>query len=159
LIEAFGAPAGVTDMPALRRWAAGRIRDVAWPLGEWVEQAHGTAEATAVIAAADALLADDFDVTGADQGRSQRYGWHYLGWLAGGIEAWLLTGDPARLRAVDRHLVRWAETRDSVVGEWPGLDVIWYSLGTWARCHNLLPALPALTTSELSDRAWRDLVA
>lgn len=159
LIEAFGAPAGVTDMPALRRWAAGRIRDVAWPLGEWVEQAHGTAEATAVIAAADALLADDFDVTGADQGRSQRYGWHYLGWLAGGIKAWLLTGDPARLRAVDRHLVRWAETRDSVVGEWPGLDVIWYSLGTWARCHNLLPALPALTTSELSDRAWRDLVA
>ncbi|WP_152364752.1 heparinase II/III domain-containing protein [Microlunatus speluncae] len=159
LIAAFGRPDGVGDVAALRAWLAGRQRRVARPLPEWAESVRGTTAAEAIIGAADALLEDDFDVTGAELGRSQRYGWHYLGWLSGGIKAWLLTGDQDRLRAVERHLVRWAETRDSVIGEWPGLDVIWYSLGTWARCHNLLPALEALTPTELSDRAWRELVA
>lgn len=158
LIEAFGRPDGVADVAALRSWLAGRQRRVARPLPEWVESVRGTLAAESIITAADALLADGFDVTGAAEGRSQRYGWHYLGWLAGGIKAWLLTGDHDRLRAVERHLIRWAETRDSVVGEWPGLDVIWYSLGTWARCHQLLPALEVLTPADFSDRAWRELI-
>ncbi|GAB3759649.1 heparinase II/III domain-containing protein [Microlunatus parietis] len=159
LIAAFGRPEGVTGVAELRAWVGARLRPAAWPLSEWADRVRGSAEATKIIAAADRLLDNDLDVTGADQGRSQRYGWHYLGWLAEGIQAWLLTGDHQRLRAVDRHLVRWAETRDSVIGEWPGLDVIWYSLGTWARCRNLLPALEVLTPSALSDQAWRDLVA
>lgn len=159
LIAAFGRPDGVTDVATLRSWVGARLRPVAWPLSEWADRVRGSDEATKIIAAADRLLDDDLDVAGADQGRSQRYGWHYLGWLAEGIQAWLLTGDQQRLRAVDRHLVRWAATRDAVVGEWPGLDVIWYSLGTWARCRNLLPALEVLTPAALSDQAWRDLVA
>ncbi|MFC7618991.1 heparinase II/III family protein [Microlunatus sp. GCM10028923] len=159
LIAAFGRPDGVADVAELRAWVGARLRPVAWPLSEWADRARGGDEASKIIAAADRLLDGGLDVTGADQGRSQRYGWHYLGWLAEGIQAWLLTGDQQRLRAVDRHLVRWAETRDSVTGEWPGLDVIWYSLGTWARCRNLLPALEVLTPAPLSDRAWRELVA
>ncbi len=159
LIAAFGRPDGVGDLTALRTWLAGRQRRVAWPLPEWAESVRGSAAVESIITAADGLLDDGFDVTGAALGRSLRYGWHYLGWLSGGIKAWLLTGDHDRLRAVERHLVRWAETRDTVVGEWPGLDVIWYSLGTWARCHNLLPALEVLTPTDLSDRAWRELIA
>jgi hypothetical protein len=156
LIKAFGSPAG--DLAGLRAFVGDQLRRAAWPLPEWAEATRSTPAADAVLAAAAPLL-DGLDVTGKGRGRSQLYGFHYLGWLRPGVDAWLLTGDDCYLRAFERHLDEWVERRDSVTGEWPGLDVIWYSLGTWARCRNLLPTLEVLTPSPLSDRAWGRLVA
>jgi hypothetical protein len=156
LIKAFGSPAA--DLAGLRAYVAEQLRRPAWPLPEWAEAARATPAADAVLAAAAPLLAG-VDVTGAGLGRSQLYGFHYLGWLAPGVQAWLLTDDDRYLRAFEQHLHDWVQRRDSVTGEWPGLDVIWYSLGTWARCRSLLPALEVLTPSPLSDEVWGELVA
>ncbi|TDD19076.1 hypothetical protein E1218_24755 [Kribbella turkmenica] len=157
LIKAFGAPASVEDLATLRSFVAGRLRRPAWPLREWADAIRSTPAADAVLVEAAPLLTG-VDVTGREHGRSRRYGFHYLGWLAPGVHAWLLTGDDRYLRAFERHLENWVEQRDSVTGEWPGLDVIWYSLGTWARCRSLLPTLEVLTESAMSDRAWGRLV-
>jgi hypothetical protein len=146
LLKAFGSPA--SDLAGLRTFVGEQMQRPAWPLPQSV---------TAVDAAAPLLAG--VDVTGAGLGRSQLYGFHYLGWLAPGVHAWLLTGDARYLEAFERHLDDWVTRRDSVTGEWPGLDVIWYSLGTWARCRSLLPTLEVLTASPLSDRVWGQLVA
>ncbi|HEY3556289.1 MAG TPA: heparinase II/III family protein [Kribbella sp.] len=148
LIKAFGSPA--TDLAGLRTYVGEQLRPPAWPLLE-------SAAATQLDAAAPLL--EGVDVTGAGLGRSQLYGFHYLGWLAPAVPAWLTTGDDRYLRAFEQHLDDWVSRRDSVTGEWPGLDVIWYSLGTWARCRSLLPTLEVLTASPLSDRVWGRLVA
>ncbi|TWD79273.1 heparinase II/III-like protein [Kribbella amoyensis] len=158
LVKAFGTPAGVDDLASLRAFVAGRMRRPAWPLREWADAIRSTPAADAVIEAAAPLLTG-VDVTGRDKGRSALYGFHYLGWLAPGVHAWLLTGDDRYLDAFGRHLDDWVEQRDSVVGEWPGLDPIWYSLGTWARCRSLLPTLEVLTESALPGRVWGRLVA
>ncbi|MER7244817.1 heparinase II/III family protein [Kribbella sp. NPDC000426] len=147
LLEAFGSP--VDDLAELRTFVGSRMQRPAWPLPDAPD---GVMEAAAP-------LLEGVDVTGKGLGRSQLYGFHYLGWLKPGVDAWLLTGDENYLRAFERHLDEWVEQRDSVIGEWPGLDVIWYSLGTWARCRNLLPTLEVLTPSSLSDRAWGRLLA
>jgi len=156
LIKAFGSPAA--DLAGLRAFVGGQLQRPAWPLPEWASATRATPAADAVLAAAAPLL-DGVDVTGSGLGRSQLYGFHYLGWLAPGVHAWQLTGDIRYLQAFEQHLDEWVSRRDSVTGEWPGLDVIWYSLGTWARCRSLLPALEVLTDSPLSDRVWGQLVA
>ncbi len=158
LIKAFGAPAGVDDLATLRAFVGGRLRRPAWPLPEWTDAIRSTPAAQAVVADAAPLLTG-VEVTGREHGRSRRYGFHYLNWLSPGVHAWLLTGDDQYLHAFERHFDDWVEQRDSVIGEWPGLDVIWYSLGTWARCRSFLPALEVLTDSALSDRVWGRLVA
>ncbi|MFI5693582.1 heparinase II/III family protein [Kribbella sp. NPDC051586] len=150
LLKAFGSPA--EDLAGLRAFVGSRLQPPAWPLPD------SDTPSDAVLEAAAPLL-DGVDVTGQGLGRSQRYGFHYLGWLKPGVDAWLLTGDDRYLQAFERHLDEWVSLRDSVTGEWPGLDVIWYSLGTWARCRNLLPTLEVLTPSPLSDRVWGRLVA
>ncbi|WP_350277721.1 heparinase II/III family protein [Kribbella sp. HUAS MG21] len=152
LIKAFGSPAA--DLAGLRAFVGSQLRRPAWPLPEWA----AATRPDAVLAAAAPLL-EGVDVTGAGLGRSQLYGFHYLGWLAPGVQAWVMTGDERYLRAFEQHLHDWVAQRDSVTGEWPGLDVIWYSLGTWARCRSLLPALEVLTPSDLSDEVWGELVA
>lgn len=158
LIAAFGDPAGVHDIASLRRYVATTARTPAWPLPLWADAVRGSAEAETTLADADPLL-QGVDVTGAGLGRSRLYGFHYLRWLAPGVAAWLLTGRQPYLDAFGRHLVAWADARDGVRGAWPGLDVIWYSLGTWARCSNLLPALHATTDSALDDTAWAVMLA
>jgi hypothetical protein len=158
LIKAFGSPPGVHDLGTLRSFVADHQRRTAWPVREWVEAIRSTPAAETVLAEAAPLLTG-VEVTGREHGRSRRYGFHYLGWLSPGVHAWLLTGDERYLQAFEKHLDDWVEQRDSVTGEWPGLDVIWYSLGTWARCRNLLPTLEVLTDSPLSDRVWGRLVA
>ncbi|MEV0794490.1 heparinase II/III family protein [Kribbella sp. NPDC050459] len=156
LIKAFGSPAA--DLAGLRAFVGWQLQRPAWPLPEWASATRATPAADAVLAAAAPLL-DGVDVTGSGLGRSQLYGFHYLGWLAPGVQAWQLTGDIRYLQVFEQHLDEWVSRRDSVTGEWPGLDVIWYSLGTWARCRSLLPALEVLTDSPLSDRVWSQLVA
>ncbi|MFI6675806.1 heparinase II/III family protein [Kribbella sp. NPDC050470] len=175
LIKAFGAPTGVDDLGSLRAFVAQRMRRPAWPLPEWADALRsgvdgpgvsfrrsdetGSSPAVDEVLAAASPLLRGVDVTGRKEGRSRRYGFHYLGWLSPGIQAWLLTGDDRYLTAFEQHFDDWFSQRDSVTGEWPGLDVIWYSLGTWARCRNLLPTLEVLTSSSLSDRVWGRLVA
>lgn len=158
LLAAFGSPPGVQDLAGLRRVVGDTMRRPAWPVPEWAAAVRGGAEAERVVTEAAPLLRG-VDVTGAEHGRSRRYGFHYLNWLAVGVQASQLTGDERYLRAFEQHFDAWVAARDSVTGEWPGLDVIWYSLGTWARCRNLLPALDVLTGSPLSDRTWGAILA
>lgn len=158
LIAAFGNPQGVDDLASVRRFVSARMRRVAWPLSEWAAAVRGSDQGNTIIAEADPLL-DGVDVTGAVHGRSRRYGFHYLNWLSVGVQAWLLTKDDRYLHAFERHFDEWFKTRDSVTGEWPGLDVIWYSLGTWARCRNLLPILGVVDDSGLSDETWGRIVS
>lgn len=157
LITAFGRPAGVTDLSGLRRHLRGRIGRPAWPILEWVDAARGSCAAEEMITRAEPLLGE-IDVTGASLGRSQRYGFNYLGWLRPAVDAWLLTGDIGYLRAFERHFCAWYATRGSVPGEWPGLDVVWYSLGTWARCAELLPTVEVLTDAPIGDDCWAALI-
>jgi hypothetical protein len=153
LLEAFGNPAGIDDLASLRAWVGRDRREALWPAELWAAAARGTAEADAVIAAADALRHTPPDVTGAGLGRSQRYGFHYLGWLQPSVQAWALTGDKAYAGTFADLFGQWVERRDGLVGEWPGLDLVWYSLGTWARARLLLPALDAFGDA-LPDRTW-----
>lgn len=159
LVEAFGRPVGVTDLGSLRLWVAAESRTALWPVGRWADAWLGTDEAAAAIAAADALREDPPDVTGAHLGRSARYGHHYLGWLRPAVQAWELTGDEAYVHTFEKLFLKWAREKDGLVGEWPGLDLIWYSLGTWARAALLLPALDSLRRSPLSDECWGEIMA
>jgi hypothetical protein len=157
LLEAFGDPAGVHDLAGLRAWVAAGKREALWPIGQWAKAFRGTDEAAAVIAAADELRQNPPDVTGAGLGRSARYGFHYLGWLAPAVRAWALTGDDAYVRTFEELFRAWVRGRDGLAGEWPGLDLIWYSLGTYARASLLLPALDVLEGS-LSDAVWGEVM-
>lgn len=157
LLEAFGSPAGVRDLADLRAWVAPGKREALWPIGAWAETRRGSAEAAAVIAAADQLRRDPPDVTGAGLGRSARYGFHYLGWLEPAVRAWALTGDDRFAWTFEELFREWVRDRDGLIGGWPGLDLIWYSLGTWARASLLLPALDVLGDA-LSDVGWGEVL-
>src|SRR5699024_6369927 len=80
---------------------------------------------------ADALVTAGIDVTGAHLGRSRRYGFHYLRWLDPLARAYALTGDPRYPHTFSQRIRDWESVRDGLVGQWPGLDIIWYSLGCW----------------------------
>lgn len=134
-----------------------RFRSPQWSLTDWLNAETGTPSAEAVLAEAELLRRDGIDVTGGQLGRSQRYGFHYLRWLTPLPKAWLLTGDPAHLRTFEELIDRWCRRRDSLSGEWPGLHVIWYTLGIWCRSTVLLPALAAFG-DELSDECWAQVM-
>ncbi len=105
---------------------------------------------------ADALLDTEIDFTDASRGRSSFYGFHYLYWMRPLLEAYALTGRPEYAARYGELFTQWYDLRDQVVGDWPGLDVIWYSLGVWARggmfnqVISLLSGEPAFT-----DEQWR----
>ncbi|GAB3433533.1 heparinase II/III family protein [Flindersiella endophytica] len=158
LLDAFGNPAGVHDLADLRAWVAPGTREALWPIGQWATETRGSDEAAAVIAAAEDLRRQPPDVTGAGLGRSARYGFHYLGWLEPAVRAWALTGDDRFVWTFEELFREWMRGRDGLIGDWPGLDLIWYSLGTWARASLLLPALDVLAGS-LSDAAWGEVMS
>ena len=130
-----------------------RLRAPVWDLADWARGSRDTEAAAEALRAADALVADGIDVTGAELGRSQRYGFHYLRWLDPLARAYALTGDERYPQTFSALIRRWEEVRDSLVGQWQGLDVIWYSLGCWCRSVILLPALAAFGDS-LDDDGW-----
>jgi hypothetical protein len=146
LISAFGTPAH--DLRSLRLWVSQGKRSALWP----VEKADAE-----TLAAAELLRTDPPDVTGDGLGRSVRYGFHYLRWLDPAARAWVATGDESYVRIFEELFGCWMEKREGLVGEWPDLDLIWYSLGTWARASRLLPALDSLTP--LSDQCWGQVMA
>ncbi|HEX5120776.1 MAG TPA: heparinase II/III family protein [Pseudonocardiaceae bacterium] len=95
----------------------------------------------AVLADADALSDRVVDFVSGDVGRSSLYGLHYLRWLTPLLHAYELTGDDRHAATFGRIFDDWYDSRDHVVGDWPGLDVVWYSLGVWARAGLLVPAM------------------
>ncbi|MER7332781.1 MULTISPECIES: heparinase II/III family protein [unclassified Micromonospora] len=151
--------AAATEVPDLRarlttRTGTSPVRDPR----RWAAQVRGTARAAAVLAAADALADRPVDFTDPAHGRSGLYGFHYLSWTDPLVQAYALTG---KRRYADRFaaiLDDWYAARDQVRGEWPGLDVVWYTLGVASRSHVLMRALHTLGR-ELSEKSWHHLVA
>ncbi|WP_165368191.1 hypothetical protein, partial [Phytoactinopolyspora endophytica] len=108
------------------------------------------------LGAADHLLEAEVDFLDSSLGRSRFYGFHYLYWMRPLLEAYALTGRPRYAARFGELVSQWYDARDQVIGGWPGLDVIWYSLGVRARSGvfnqaiSLLSAEPAFT-----DEQWR----
>jgi hypothetical protein len=65
----------------------------------------------------------------AEYGDSGKYGFHYWHWSKPLLWAYLATGKTSYLDAFDELFNQWYEQRDSVVGAFASLDVIWYELG------------------------------
>ncbi|MDR8414020.1 heparinase II/III family protein [Nonomuraea sp. 3-1Str] len=104
---------------------------------------------------ADALLGVEVDFLDRGHGRSLLYGFHYLRWMSPLITAYAETGDPRYAAEWDRLFRQWYDDRDRVKGDWPGLDVIWYSLGVRARAMYVTEALAVFAGEPaLSDGCW-----
>ena len=152
LMAGLGHPGD--SIPALRREVAlgTASRRPVWDPAVQARAIEGTPEETRVIAAADELLTRDVDFVSAPVGRSGLYGLHYLIWLTPLITAYELTGNDDYPACFGRIFDEWYSSRDRVVGDWSGLDVVWYSLGVWARATVIVPALTSFALSTgLSD--------
>lgn len=136
------------SIPAIRSHLASRPgRRPVWDPADRARALAGTAAADAELDAARALLDRRVDFLSTDAGRSGMYGLHYLDWLDPLVIAYELTGDQEFPAGYARHFSDWYASRDLVTGEWPGLDVVWYSLGVWARARNLVPALTSFAAA------------
>jgi hypothetical protein len=154
--EALAAAATVPDLRAhlAARTGVAPVRD---PY-RWAAHVRGTARADEAVAAADALLDKPVDFTDPGHGRSGLYGFHYLYWADPLVQAYALTGER---RYADRFATvvdDWYASRERVRGEWPGLDVVWYTLGVACRSQVLMRALHTLG-HELPGITWHRLVA
>ncbi len=133
---------------AWRRYFAGRAAPTPWQnLASWAAAVAGAEAERAVIAQADALIDRRVDFTDQAHGKSGLYGFHYLGWLAPLVRAYACSGDARYPAAWARFFDRWHATRDQVRGDWPGLDVIWYTLGVAIRSDGITLALHAFRDS------------
>jgi hypothetical protein len=154
LLSGLGHPDA--DIATIRQLVAERVRQAppVWDPADRALALTGTPAGDAELEAADALLHSEVDFVAA-RGRSGLYALHYLNWLRPLVTAYLLTGEEAYPSAFGRHFDSWYASRDCVVGGWPGLDVVWYSLGVWARAALLVPALAVFA----SARGLRDETA
>ncbi|TDP94840.1 heparinase II/III family protein [Labedaea rhizosphaerae] len=126
---------------------------------QWAEQARGTAAADEILETAKELLTREVDFVSPAAGRSGLYGLHYLTWMTPLVQAYELSGDDAYPAAFGRIFRAWYASRDVVVGDWPGLDVVWYSLGVWARAMVLVPAMTTFAeTPALDDATFADML-
>ena len=152
LMAGLGHPGA--SIPALRREVAfrtARLRPV-WDPAVEARAVEGTPEGLRVLTAADELLTRDVEFVSPSVGRSGLYGLHYLTWLTPLITAYELTGNEDYPACFGRIFDEWYCSRDHVVGDWPGLDAVWYSLGVWARATVIVPALTSFALSaELAD--------
>lgn len=155
LAAALGHPgAGVPELRA-------RLRTPR-PVWDPAIQARGLGaeQRTAQLTAARALVDGSIDFLDAGAGRSGLYGRHYLNALRPLVTAYELTGDEAFPAAFDRVFTDWYAARDHVVGDWPGLDVVWYSLGVWARAGVIASALASFgTVPAVRDTTWAAMLA
>ena len=154
--EALRAAVTVDDLRShlTRRREVSPIRD---PL-RWAAHVRGTPRETETVAQAEELLRRAVDFTDPGHGRSGLYGFHYLYWTEPLINAYALTRDP-------RYATRWADifdawyaARERVHGGWPGLHVVWYTLGIACRSQVLIRALHTVGDA-LPDGTWHRLVA
>ncbi|MCG5220814.1 heparinase II/III family protein [Streptosporangium soli] len=159
LLDALAAT-GAGDVDELRRHFARRPgpRPV-WDVSRWAAAMAGTEAAAEAAAAADRLLGVEVDFLDKGHGRSRLYGFHYLRWMTPLVSAYALTGDPVYAREWDRLFGQWYDSRDRVVGDWPGLDVVWYSLGVWARSTFVTQALTVFGEEPaLSRERWLEMM-
>jgi uncharacterized heparinase superfamily protein len=105
-------------------------------------------ELAELLAEAGRLVDREVDFVSPDAGRSSLYGLHYLRWLTPLVHAYPLTADERHAATFSRIFDNWYDSRDHVVGDWPGLDVVWYSLGVWARAVLLVPAMVTFAEAE-----------
>jgi hypothetical protein len=111
------------------------------------------------LAAARGLLDRQVDFVAPQAGRSGLYGLHYLRELRPLVLAYELTRDESFAACFDRIFATWHGSRDLVAGDWPGLDVIWYSLGVGTRAQTIVPALASFAASaSLTDATWADML-
>lgn len=150
LSAAMGHP-GIPSIAELR--AAVRVEPDAatWELRR-VLAATDPETGVAHLEAAEPLF-DDIDVVGAGLGRSARYGWHYLTWLRPLILAYGVSGRKRYARRLEELFTQWDLRRGEIPGEWPSLDVIWYSLGVAGRGQIVFESL-AVFGDELRDDTW-----
>lgn len=155
LAAAIGCPGAGVGVGAMRARLAGRTGNR--PVWDPAAQARALTPAAreSELAAARELLDRRVDFVAAEAGRSGLYGLHYLRWLRPLVLAYELTGDESFPACFDRVFTDWYASRDLVVGDWPGLDVVWYSLGVWARATTIVPALAGFATATgLTDETW-----
>ncbi|MGW1682015.1 heparinase II/III domain-containing protein [Saccharopolyspora sp. NPDC002376] len=102
------------------------------------------------VAEAAAALTGTHDFTDRSRGRSALYGFHYLEWTRPLLRAAALAEDPAAARQWAEHwcdiFEQWYASREKVRGDWPGLDVVWYTLGVSLRSKLCLDALDTFGT-------------
>jgi hypothetical protein len=154
--EALAAAADVPDLRARLATRTG-ITPVRDPR-RWAAHVAGTPKAADVLAAADALLDKSVDFTDPAHGRSGLYGFHYLYWANPLVQAYALTGERRYADRFGAIVDDWYASREQVRGEWPGLDVVWYTLGVACRSQVLVGALHTLG-DELGEKTWHRLVA
>jgi hypothetical protein len=102
---------------------------------------YGPGERERVRRGAEAAVAERRSFTARGIGRSALYGFHYLMWTVPLLEQYALTGDRDWLRNWAEIFHRWYDCRDEVRGDWPGLDVVWYTLGVGVRTPVFVDAL------------------
>ncbi|MER6003903.1 heparinase II/III family protein [Nonomuraea angiospora] len=139
----------ITDEALLETLGAGGVAETrAWRRRRPIPAALGAE-------GADALLGIEVDFLDKGHGRSLLYGFHYLRWMSPLITAYAGTGDPRYAAEWDRLFRQWYDDRDRVEGDWPGLDVVWYSLGVRARAMYVTEALAVFADEPaLSDGCW-----
>lgn len=156
------ASAGDTDQ-ALRAWrgyrAGGSAPLPVADIGRWARRRRSRPSpppADGVLRDADALMHEPVDFLDAGLGRSSFYGFHYLRWMMPLLEAYALTGRAEYAARYGELFSAWYAARDDVVGDWPGLDVIWYSLGVWSRSAMFTQAISLLSGEPaFPDEQWR----
>jgi Heparinase II/III-like protein/Heparinase II/III N-terminus len=117
----------------LAHFASGR-RPTPIPSPHAQMAALGEHERQGILAAAEqAARTGAGSFTDRGLGRSRLYGHHYLGWTRPLLQAYALTGDTSWLTTWGGVFDSWYAVRDEVRGDWPGLDVIWYTLGVASR--------------------------
>jgi len=114
-------------------------------------QAFGSPRVAEILRAAEQLHAREVDFTDRAVGRSDLYHLNRLSWLTPLVEAYLLTGDDQHVRAFARLLNAWYDARDRAFGDWPGLDVNWYTLNLGMRSRLFCVACSALCASPALD--------
>jgi hypothetical protein len=139
-----------SDIASVRRRLAERATQhrPVWDPAALAQSIRGTPEEAATFASARELLTREVDFVSPSAGRSGLYGLHYLTWLKPLITAYELTADSEYAACFARLFDDWYRSRDHVVGDWAGLDVIWYSLGVWARATVIIPALSSFLQSD-----------
>jgi hypothetical protein len=153
------ALAAAVDIPDYRAHLAARreVTPTRDP-GRWAAYVRGSARGGEALAAADALLDRAVDFTEAVHGRSGLYALHYLYWTEPLVQAYALSGDGRYAHRFAGLIDEWYAARDQVHGQWPGLDVIWYTLGVACRSQVLIRALHTLG-EVLPDDTWHRIVA